>query len=104
MMDHKWIVVMGVEEYRNSLNELFVKSGIVVFSEVQVKGYRFTQSQLENEEASTDQMDPTYSLVCFALTNEEQARVFMERIKQFNESHQRARALHAFQVNVEEMV
>ena len=104
MSNGKWIVVMGVEEYRDSLNEMFLKSGIEVFSEVQVKGFRFTQSQLESEGAPPNLMNPVYSVISFALTEQEQAKVFMDQIKEFNKSHERARLLHAFQVNVEEMV
>ena len=104
MSNGKWIIVMGVEEYRDSLNEMFLKSGVVVFSEVQVKGFRFTQSQLENEEAPLNLMDPVYSVISFALTEEEHSESLLKQIKQFNNSHQRARPLHAFQVNVEAMV
>ena len=95
---------MGVEEYRDSLNEMFLKSGIVVFSEVQVKGFRFTQSQLANDAAPLNLMDPVYSVISFALTQQEHAESLLKQIEQFNSSHQRARPLHAFQVNVEKMV
>ena len=104
MSDCKWIVVMGVEEYRKSLNEIFLKSGIVVFSEVQVKGFRFTQNQLANENAPLNIMDPVYSVISFALTKAEHAKAFLEEIDRFNKSNERARPLHAFQVNVEAMV
>ena len=104
MNDFKWIVVMGVEEYRDSLNEIFQKSGIEAFSEVQVKGFRFTQSQLDSEEIPLGPMNPVYSVVCFTLVMEDQAKVLMEQVKLFNKAHERARPLHAFQVNVEAVV
>lgn len=104
MNNFKWIVVMGVEEYRDSLNEVFQRSGIEAFSEVQVKGFRFTQSQLDSEEVPSGPMNPVYSVVCFSLIMEDQAKVLMEQINQFNKGHERARALHAFQVNVEAVV
>ncbi len=104
MSDIKWIIVLGVEEYQDSLNELFQKSGIEVFSEVQVKGFRFTQSQLESQDLPPHPGDPVYSVACFALVQQDQAQVFLDKIRQFNQSHQRARPLHAFQVNVEAMV
>ena len=54
---------MGVEEYRDALNEIFLKSGIVVFSEVQVKGFRFTQNQLANDAAPLFSDDDSSALV-----------------------------------------
>jgi hypothetical protein len=94
---------MGVEEYRNTLNEMFLRSGIKVFSEVQAKGFRFTQSQITTE-VVPPAMDPVYSLVSFAITGEEQAKTFLGQIKRFNNSNQRSRALHAFQIKLEDMV
>jgi hypothetical protein len=82
---------------------MFLKSGINVFSEVQVKGFRFTQSQITTEMASPV-MDPVYSVVSFAITGEEHAKTFLAQVKRFNSSNQRSRALHAFQINVEDMV
>lgn len=95
---------MGVEEYRDSLNKIFLKSGIEVFSEVAVKGFRFTQNQLANDSIPLNIMDPVYSVVSFALTQVDHAKKLMKEIDKFNQSHQRARPLHAFQVNVEDMV
>ena len=100
----KWIIVMGIEEYRDVLNEIFHRSGIVIFSEVQAKGYRFTQSQLTNELVPVKLMDPVYSVVSFAMTDSTQATAVMNEIESFNQTNQRARPLHAFQVNVEKMV
>ena len=104
MSDFKWIVVMGVEEYRDTLNQMFLKSEIVIFSEVQVKGFRFTQNQLAGELASLSTLDPVYSVVSFALTEAPKATLMLEEIEKFNQSKERARPLHAFQVNVEKMV
>ena len=104
MNDCKWIVVMSVEEYRDAIQNMFLKSGIAVFSEVQVKGFRFTPSQLANEIASLDQVDPVYSVVSFALTEVNHARQLLQKIENFNSSDERARPLHAFQLNVEAMV
>ena len=104
MKDGKWIVVMGIEEYRDELNEIFHRSGIVIFSEVQAKGYRFTQSQMTDDTIPVNLMDPVYSVVSFALTDSVQATTLMNEIESFNESNQRARPLHAFQVNVEKIV
>lgn len=104
MNDSKWIVVMGTEDYRDALNEIFLRSGIMIFSEVQAKGYRFTQSQMTNETVPANLMDPVYSLVCFALTESTRADALMSEIETFNQNHERARPLHAFQVQVEKMV
>ena len=104
MTDCKWIVVMGLEEYRDALNKIFLKSGIEVFSEVQVKGFRFTQNQLANDEVPLNVMHPAYSVISFALAELKKAKVLLEEIQKFNQSRERARPLHAFQVNVESMV
>lgn len=103
MKDYKWIVVMGVEEYREDLNDIFFKSGITVFSEVAVKGFRYTQSRLEGDSSQDNKLDPTYSLVSFAMTQEDKAKTVLAEINHFNSSMQKARPLHAFQVNIEAM-
>lgn len=104
MKDSKWIIVMGIEDYRDTLNHMFLKSGIVAFSEVQVKGFRFTQSQLADDKSMSSALDPVYSVVSFALTEAERAKSLLNEIDRFNKSQERARPLHAFQVNVEEVV
>jgi len=94
-------VVMGVEEYRKDLGDIFLKSGISLFSEVDVKGFRFTQTQLSGDAAPINKLDPTYSVVSFAITGESQAKAVLSAIQEFNDSMQKARPLHAFQVNIE---
>ena len=103
MKDYKWIVVMGVEEYREHLNDIFFKSGITVFSEVEVKGFRYTQSRLAGDGSQNNKLDPTYSLVSFAMTQEDNAKTVLAEINNFNNSMQKARPLHAFQVDIEAM-
>lgn len=102
-MNSKWIIVMGVEEYRDTLKEMFLKSGIVTFSEVQVKGFRFTENQLAGDSVPVNHKDPVYSVVSFALTEADRAKNLMRQIEQFNNSRTTARPLHAFQINVEAM-
>lgn len=95
---------MGVEEYRSDLNDIFLKSGVTIFSEVAVKGFRFTKSQMSSDSGVVSKMDPAYSVVSFALVEVLKAKNVLSEIENFNKSQQRARPLHAFQINVEAAV
>ena len=95
---------MGVEDYQSDLNDIFLKSGVTIFSEVAVKGFRFTKSQMSTDSGVVSKMDPTYSIVSFALVETHKAKNFLLEIENFNKSQQRARPLHAFQINVEAVV
>ncbi len=103
----KLIAVLSIEEYEKELMKLFSKVHIPVFSELEMKGYKFD----EHTEAGWfghRRMAPQFSVMNIAFVNEEQAEALMAAIADFNAKKQKEGAgtnpVHAFQLGVEKMV
>ena len=100
----KLLIVLGIQEYRDELCELLRTTGINVFSEVDIKGYK-------NEPVVSDPMnwfagsaDPDYSVMFMAFIDAPELNNTMKKILELNERDQERKPVHAFQMPVERFI
>lgn len=98
----KLIIVLSLEAMQKDLERLFNDQGVPVYSEVDIQGFRTSQTQATGWFGGKNL--GVYSLMQFAFVPESQASAFLEAVRAFNETQDEEHPVHAFQVPVEAFV
>lgn len=99
----KLVVILGIEEYNDSLKEIFQKSEIPIYSQADIKGFK-SQNSRENLSWFSNKNIAIYSNMTFAFIEENQTEKLMQYISEFNEKGKISNPFHAFQMNVEQFI
>ncbi len=102
----KLLVVMSIDEHSPEIKRLLREHGVIVFSETDIRGYKFSGEGAEggrgNWFAHTD--PAVYSHLFFSVVEAGRARVAMAAIAAYSRNHGLLNPIHAFLVNVEQFI
>jgi len=102
----KLLVVMSIEEHSGEIRKLLREHGVIVFSETDIRGYRFPR---EGDGGNRDNWfahsDPAvYSHLFFSVVEAAKAAAAMEAIGEYSRTRGLLNPVHAFRVNVEQFI
>lgn len=100
----KLVVIMGIEEHAKKLRTLLAEKEVLVFSELEMKGFRRFPKLDSRDEWFTHGGNGTYSHLLFTVTESEKARELLEAIRETSASGPETNPIHAFVANVEEFI
>jgi hypothetical protein len=102
----KLLVVMSIEEHSAEIRKLLREHGVIVFSETDIRGYRFSPAGAVDDRSNWfAHADPAiYSHLFFSVVDEISARNAMAAIGAYSGERRLANPIHAFQLNVEQFI
>jgi hypothetical protein len=102
----KLLVVMSIDEHSAGIKRLLRERGVIVFSETDIRGYRFAADtggdDRSNWFAHTD--PAVYSHLFFSVVAADRAELAMDAIGEYSASRNLVNPIHAFLVNVEKFI
>lgn len=100
----KLVAIMSVASSADSLKKLYDEHGVPVFSEADIKGFRLSNSDLEERSWFGGSRNPVYSKLTFAFLMESKATELMNAIEQLNDSDATGLKISAFQLDVDRSI
>ena len=102
----KLLVVMSIDEHSAEIRKLLREHGVIVFSETDIRGYKFTPAGEGGDRSNWfAHADPAvYSHLFFSVVEKERALEAMNAIGAYSSQRRLENPIHAFQVNVEHFI
>ena len=102
----KLLVVMSIDEHSAEIRSLLREHGVIVFSETDIRGYKFPLPGEPDDRASWfASTDPAvYSQLFFSVVEAEKAQRAMDAIAAYSNERRLINPIHAFLVNVEQFI
>lgn len=102
----KLLVVMTIEEHSAEIRNILREHGVIVFSETDIRGYRFPPGNGGGDRANWfAHTDPAvYSHLFFSVVEAGRAREVMDAVASYSRERRLANPIHAFRLNVEEFI
>ena len=100
----KLVVIMSIQESTNMLRKLLTENNVLVFSELEMKGFkRFPMPDKRDNWFAHDQNE-TYSHLVFTVVESEKADELIEAIRRQLQGVDNLNPVHAFVTNVEQFL
>jgi hypothetical protein len=102
----KLLVVMSIEEHSADIRRLLREHGVIVFSETDIRGYKFLPSAAGEDRSNWfAHTDPAvYSHLFFSVVEALKAQKAMDAIAAYSRDRRLENPIHAFRLNVEQFV
>jgi hypothetical protein len=100
----KMLVVLGMKEHEKQIVKMFKKSGVPVFSRINVEGLKSGNEQADLSNWFGGGLDTDLSTMFFAFVSKQNSEIVMENVVKFNADENRISHLHAFQLPVEKYI
>ncbi len=100
----KMVVLMSIEEEAERLRRLLTQAGVLVYSEMEMKGFRRVGAADERQNWFVHGQHPTYSHLVFTVVQKEKAAQLVDAIRRESEQQETPSPVHALVVNVEEFI
>jgi len=100
----KYLAIMGHEETRPQVRDLFRKFEVLMFSNMSIKGCYCDKGVSGQVQWPVDKGVGSYSSMCFAILDDEKAEQIMEELEKNPIANDPDFPARAFLMNVEKMV
>jgi len=100
----KLLIILAIKEYQEELRQLLNHSGVSIYSEVDLRGYKSDLGSADPMNWFAAQADPDTSLMILAFMQQEESEKIIGKLKEFNQKHEGIRPSHAFQIPVEKFI
>ena len=100
----KLIIVLGIKESQDELNEVFRDVKVPIFSKVNIEGLKTQTLPIDMSNWFGNDENPDFSVMFFGFVAKKDAETIMRDIEKLNSNKDRVRPFHAFQLPVEKFV
>jgi hypothetical protein len=100
----KLVALMGHEETRSKVRNLFKQHEVVMFSNVSIKGCNCEKKSFPQSWGPSSEMVGTYSSLCFAILEDAKAEAIMKHLEEHPIADDPAFPVKAFLMNIEKFI
>ncbi len=100
----KMVVLMSIEEAAETLRRLLTATGVMVYSELEMKGFRRVGGADERGNWFAHGPHATYSHLVFTVVTEEKAAELLAAVRQESARESNGSPIHGLVVNVEQFI
>lgn len=100
----KFLIVTSVKQYEKELLNLFKKSEIIAFSNVDINGFKATSVENLIDNWFSNSSDKVASSLFFTFTEKDKIAILLAEIKQFNQQKNLINPLRAIVLDVSQFI